>query len=285
MNPAISAFISLTLFCTMVALGISLELKALKHWMLHPAVPMRVLLCSCVMVPLVGLLLLQLPWSLAIPQPERTAIALMAVCPSAPLALRKTKKSGGDHQLAALVQISAAMCAIVSVPVLALLFKQTFSVGGWNVKPWDIALQVGQAQVAPLLLAIGLKTWQPKLSAWLNQPLDRLANSLLALLALMILIKAGPILMTGLISKAGAMSLMLLLVLASLSMGWTVANQSSSQRITTSLVTAMRNPGLALLLANQHGQGLPGLKAAILIYVVITLLLSWPLSLASQHES
>lgn len=38
----------------------------------------------------------------------------------------------------------------------------------------------------------------------------------------------------------------------------------------------MRNPGLALLFASRHGQELPGLKLAILAYVLITVLVSSP---------
>jgi BASS family bile acid:Na+ symporter len=276
MNPTVALLISLTLFCTMFALGLSLELEALQRWIRRPAFPVRVVLCSCLLVPLVGLLLLQLPWSWAIPQPERTALALMAICPSAPLALRKSHKSGGDRQLAALVQISAALCAIATVPLLAVLFRQSFSVSGWEVKPIEIALQVGRAQVVPVLLAVGLRQWRPGLANWLETPLDRLANTLLALLAGAILIKTGPLLIATLLSKLTAMLFMALLVVASLAIGWALSGDNASHRITTSLVTAMRNPGLALLLASEHGQGLPGLKAAILIYVSITLLLSWP---------
>lgn len=276
MNPTVALLISLTLFCTMFALGLSLELQALQRWLRHPGLPLRVLLCSCLLVPLVGLLLLQLPASWSIPQPERTGLALMAICPSAPLALRKARKNGGDQQLAALIQISAALCAIVSVPLMALLFRQTFSVSGWEIRPLEIALQVGRAQVVPLLLAIALRQWRNDIANRLETPLDRLANLLLALLALLILIKAGPVLVAAMISHLGAVALMALLVLSSLAIGWGVAGQNRSHSITSSLVTAMRNPGLALLLASQHGEGLPGLKAAILIYVLITLLLSWP---------
>jgi hypothetical protein len=39
----------------------------------------------------------------------------------------------------------------------------------------------------------------------------------------------------------------------------------------------MRNPGLALLLANTYAAEMPGLKIGILTYVLITVLLSIPL--------
>jgi len=39
----------------------------------------------------------------------------------------------------------------------------------------------------------------------------------------------------------------------------------------------MRNPGLALLFASRHGTAMPDLKPGILIYVLLTVLLSLPL--------
>lgn len=276
MKPAISLLIGLTLFCTMFALGLSLEPKALQRLVRRPAMPIRVILGSCLLVPLVGLLLLNLPLSWSIPQPERTALALMAICPSAPLALRKARKSGGDHQLAALIQISAALIAIATVPLMAYAFRETFNVSGWEVRPVDIALQVGRAQVLPVLLGLCVRQWGNNLAEWLEEPLDRLANTLLVVLAGIIVIKAGPLLVPSLVGQAETLVLMALVVIASLAIGWVLSSEKSDQRVTTSLVSAMRNPGLALVLANQYGQELVGLKAAILIYVLVTLVLSWP---------
>jgi predicted Na+-dependent transporter len=39
----------------------------------------------------------------------------------------------------------------------------------------------------------------------------------------------------------------------------------------------MRNPGLALLLATTYGEALPSVKLAILVYLLLTVLLSAPL--------
>jgi hypothetical protein len=50
--------------------------------------------------------------------------------------------------------------------------------------------------------------------------------------------------------------------------------QSRSHAVTISLVTAMRNPGLALLLATQFADPVRGLRLAILLYVVLAVLVS-----------
>lgn len=277
MSTAIALFITLTLFSTMLALGLSLDREALGSWCQQPALPLRVLLGSCLLVPLLALLLLQTPWSWQIAQPVRFAIALMALCPSAPLALRKARKGGGDHQLAALIQVGAALAAIVSIPLLGLAFRQTFAVVGWQVHPLDVALQVGRVQVLPLLLGLALRHWQPRFADQLETPLERIANLLLLVLLLLVLIKAGPLLLAFVPANLPAVPLMALLVVASLLIGRLLAaEQGDEHGTTTGLVTAMRNPGLALLFASRHGQELPGLKLAILAYVLITVLLSSP---------
>ncbi|MFZ9754367.1 MAG: transporter, partial [Cyanobium sp.] len=65
MPELVGLFIALTLFSTMLALGLSLRLEALRAVLSQPALPLRLLLGSCVLVPLVGLLLLQTPLSVA----------------------------------------------------------------------------------------------------------------------------------------------------------------------------------------------------------------------------
>ena len=280
-----SLVITPTLFTVMLALGLSLRPESMHHWRSRPALPLRVLLGSCLLVPLVGLLLLQLPWSWELSRPARHAIALMAVCPSAPLALRKAGVSGGDRQLAALLQVSAAVAAILTIPLLALLFRQTFDQDGWLIRPMEVALQVGQVQVFPLLLGVLLRQKLPGLAERLARPLEKLANLLLLLLLVVILVKAGPSLLAAVPLDPGALLGMALLIMISLGMGRLLGGENPREGLTTALVTAMRNPGLALLFAAQHGQGLPGLKVWILAYVLITVLLSIPLVRRSSRSA
>lgn len=274
LNP--SLIVTITLFSVMLALGLSLRPDSMHHWRSRPVLPLRVLLGSCLLVPMVGLLLLKMPWSWELSRPARHAIALMAVCPSAPLALRKAGTSGGDRQLAALLQVSAALAAILTIPVLALLFRQTFDQDGWLIRPMDVALQVGKVQVLPLLLGVLLRQKLPRLAERIERPLEALANGLLLLLVVVVLLKAGPILLTVVPQAPGALAAMALLIAVSLGLGRLLGGEHPGEGLTTALVTAMRNPGLALLFAGQHGQDLPGLKVWILAYVLVTVLLSIP---------
>jgi len=274
MGPTASLLIPLTLFTLMLALGLGLPADAFGQWRQHWRLLLRAELATCLLVPLIAWALLSTPPARGFASEARHAIAMMAACPSAPLILRKAGKSGGDAALAGLLQVGAALLAILTVPLLANLGEQVFGVEGWDVLPRQVALQVGQLQLLPLLLGLVLRRRFPALMERLLAPLDRLANGLLVVVVMAVLLKTAPLLLSFGAANLAALGLMTLLVLLSLLLGWVVAGEGRDRRVTTALVMAMRNPGLALLLASTYAPQLPGVKLGVLLYVLITVLVS-----------
>jgi predicted Na+-dependent transporter len=268
--------VSAALFTIMFALGVGLTGEAIVRLSRRPALVIRVLIGSCVLVPLVALLLMKLPLSLALTQPARIGIALMAASPSAPLTLRKAGKVGGDRELAAVLQACVAVAAIVSIPLIADLYQSSFGVSGWDITARSVALQVGKTQVLPLLAGLTLRRWRPGLAERLSGPLDKLANGLLLLLIVLVLVKSFPLLVAFVGANLLALAFMAVMVLAALAIGYGISGPEPRERVTIALVTSMRNPGLALLFATTYGSNIPGLKLAVLAYLVITVLLSIP---------
>ena len=212
-------------------------------------------------------------------------MALMALCPSAPLAIRTVRRQGGDHALAALVQVMAAIIAMVSIPLLAPFFPHAFDRGGWLAGQvsltlqtgWEVALQVARVQVLPLLLGLALRRRRPALADRLEKPLNRIAALLLLLLTLLILVSASHFLLGFLTANLAGLLLMAVQVIGCLLIGQALAGSHGAQHgSTTALVTAMRNAGLALLFADQFGDDVYGLKLAILLYVLLTAMISNP---------
>jgi predicted Na+-dependent transporter len=201
----------------------------------------------------------------------------MAACPSAPLILRKAGKTGGDRSLAGLLQVFAALLAIITVPLLANLGEWLFGVQGWDVLPRQVAKQVAVIQLLPLLAGLALRRLWPEPIRRLQGPLDRLANGLLLLLFLAILIRTAPQLLAFAAANLAGLGLMAVVVAMSLGLGYGLGGPVKERKLTAALVTSMRNPGLALLLANTYAAEMPGLKIGILTYVLITVLLSIPL--------
>ena len=273
MNSLPEILVKVTLFTIMLSLGVSVDNKNLLGWIKQPGFLLRILVASCVVVPLLALMLLQSPLTGLSPA-SKYAIALMALCPSAPLTLRKAAKAGGDRQLAAVFQVCSALAAVISVPLLAGLFRSLFAIEGWQIDPADVVIQVLTAQVLPLLIGIAIRVYKPIFASRIEKNLERLANFLLALLLVVLLVKIGPDLPAFIATNLTSLVLMVVLVALSLAIGYGLATDAGCNRRTAALLVAMRNPGLALLFASTHGGHLIGIKLAIITYVILTIMLT-----------
>jgi predicted Na+-dependent transporter len=265
-----------TLFTVMFALGLGLRVEAVAFFRRRPALIARVLLGTCLLVPLAALLLLRSPLWGSLSVPVRLAIALMAVSPSAPLTLRKADRQGGDRELAALLQLLAAAAAILTIPLLADLYRAVFQLSAWDIEPLPVARQVLLSQGVPLALGVLVRRLLPGVAERLVAPLDRAANLLLLVLMVVILVRSWPLLQPFLVANGAGVGCMALMVLLALAIGWLLSGPGLRERTTVAVVTSTRNPGLALLFASTHAADVPGLKLAILVYVLVTLLLSLP---------
>jgi len=276
----------LPVFALMFALGLGLTGDWLALLRSRSGLMARLLLGSCLLVPLLALVVMKGPLGAAVAPPAQLAIALMALCPSAPLTLRKAKDQGGDRDLAALLQVLAALTAIVSIPLLADLFRSSFGVQGWHIEPQQVAQQIISVQFLPLGLALLVRRWRPDLASRLEAPIEKLAGLLLMLLIVAVLIKTYPLLAGYIPANGPALLVMVLVVLGSLVVGYGLGGPGRRDRVTGSLLTSMRNPGLALLFASLYAPTPEPVKVGILCYLLIRVLLSIPFLrwLRSQPE-
>ena len=129
-----------------------------------------------------------------------------------------------------------------------------------------------------------MRRFAPQWTSRLEAPLDRIANALLLLLVLVLLAKTAPLLATYVGANLVALPVMGALVLISLALGYGLADRDPQQRVTLALVTSMRNPGLALLLAGTYAPEVPAVKLGILMYLLITVLLSIPFLRWQRHR-
>ena len=190
--------------------------------------------------------------------------------------MRKAKEHGGNWNLAALIQVLAAITAIVSIPLLADLYSSSFGVQDWDIKPQQIAKQIISVQLLPLGLAILVRRWRPDLASRFEGPIEKLAGLLLMLLIVVVLIKTFPLLAGYVPANGPALLAMALVVLGSLVLGYGLGGPGRSHRVTGSLLTSMRNPGLALLFSSLYVQTPEPVKVGIICYLLINMLLSIP---------
>ena len=265
-----SLLISLALFFVMVSLGLnlpSLQFDLLKQ---RPALILRVLMATCVAMPLAALLLLHTPVGQSLPASITTAVMLMAICPSAPMIALKSRKLADNPELATKLQFWSACAAIISVPLWISQLPVEAGEMIWSVSAKDVAFQVFTVQLIPLLLGVSLRRWCADWAERWNPVIQKGASILLLVLLTLILIvalpKVTPMLMTNL---RGAL-VMFILTLIGLGLGYLVAGDDHDERSTLPLVLSMRNPGLALLIIEGMDPKAIDLKAAVVGYVVVT---------------
>lgn len=272
MPPAASLLVTATVGLLMFSLELGLQAYPFVLIRDRPAFFWRVLLGTCLLVPLAGFLLVLLPLEGLLSRPAWTAMALMLVCPSAPLILFRVRSTGGTAELAARLQIAAALLAILSVPAMALLLKAISGVEGWEIGPASVAVQV--LQVLPVIAGVLLAQAQPRLAQRCSAVLGKLARLLLGVMLLALQILSGSQFLPFLRQNLPALAAMAGLSLMSLAMGYGLAGRDPLERRTVSLVTGMRNTGLAAALALTHARGMEGLIPGILAYVLITVIVS-----------
>jgi len=273
-----------SLITLMVGLGLGLEVNALTLFRNRPWLILRVLLGTCVLVPLVALVVLKLPFSFQMTPGARFGIALMALSPSAPLTLRKAGLKGGDHHLAALLQVAAALVAIVSIPLLTDVFRASYKLEGWDISPTTVATQVALVQVLPLTVGLLLRHRWPDFGARWALPIQKAAFLVSMAAVGLILFKVFPQLLWFFQANPMAIPVMALMTGAALVLGYLLGGDGPVERTTTALVTSMRNPGLALLFAITHGEAIPGVKLAIVSYLLVTILGSIPFLRGSRRK-
>jgi BASS family bile acid:Na+ symporter len=268
--------IKTSLITLMVALGLELRLEELAMHRHRPWLILRVVLGSCLLVPLVALMVLMLPISQQMSAGARLGLALMALSPSAPLTLRKAGLRGGDAHEAAVMQVAAALLAVLSIPLLGDLFRTVYHLQGWDILPRQVALQVGLLQVVPLTCGLLLGRWRPGLRKRWARPMQKGAFLVTLLMVGLILSMVLPTLLTFIKGNLLAIAAMVFMTVAALGIGYALGGGSRAERLTASLVTSMRNPGLALLFAVTHGQNVPGVKLAIVTYLFVTIVATVP---------
>jgi len=147
----------------------------------------------------------------------------------------------------------------LSVAILDVVFAANF-----QVTYRQIARQVFFAQLLPLLLGALVRAVKPALATWLEPRAARIGNALLIVFTVVVLIDIVPIVASiGWVPTVAGAAMALL----ALGTGSLVALRDPEVRPAAAIAIAMRNPGLALTMAEAN-RAPPAVSAVILGYTV-----------------
>ena len=268
----IGLFATLTVFAVMFAIGLMLGREQIKA-----ALERRVVLAAvsfAVVVPVPALAVLAV-YAFGLKGPVAVGIVLMAISPGAPVALRRALDAGGNREFAPALHLAIVMLAVLTVPATIVILDWIFA-ADFTVTPFHIGRQVFFAQLLPLALGAGLRAISPVVAAKLEGSLGRMGNLLLLALGIMVLVDMPPI-----IAAVGWTPMIagVALTVCALAVGAAFAWRDSEVRPAAAIAAAMRNPGLALVIATVN-RAPPDVTAAVIGYalglgVTIVAFLQW----------
>lgn len=268
---ALKITLFLSLFLVKFGQGVKIKPGDLRFFRDRRVLMVKSVLAVDILVPAVFLLILLI---IRPPRPVSVGLAILAASPAAPFAFWKVHRAGGHLAYAASLQFVLAVLVPLTAPLVLLFFSRALGVSA-GVHPSDVALQVFAAQLLPIGLGIFAGA-RSKRVIRLGTPLIKAATLILILLLLVILLY-----MHEAFLELGARSYAAVVLSAAgaVAVGHIMSPKEPGMRTALAVETAMRNPGLALLIATLNfpqARPLPILvPIAIVSSLVVTVYANW----------
>jgi BASS family bile acid:Na+ symporter len=273
LDQLVSPLVAVTLVTMMVSIGLSVPLSEVAEIAKKPSIVVRALLANYLFFPLIAVLLLVLFHARPL---VAAGFLILAVCPGAPYAPSCTALARGNVALAVGLMVILAGSSVVVSPLLlrALLAK----LGGGE----DLTIDAGRivrtllvTQLVPLFLGLAARRWHPTLAARLRKPFAGATKVLNLLVVVLVVVTHFHTLREiRLVGLAG----MLILLLASLAIGWLSGGPGIENRKAVAETTSLRNAGVGLVIASTSFAGTAALTA-VLVYSFVSIAGSFAVAL------
>lgn len=251
----------ITVFSVMTAIGTTVTPSECLQHLRSPSLLFRGLISVLVIVPVIGLATTS---AFSLTLPEQVGITLMVIAPGAPLALRRALASGGDAGFAPTLQITVAILAVPAVPLGVLIANWILGTRG-IIDASAVARQVFLAQLLPLAMGSMVKRLAPVIGVRIGRVLGRAGVILLLAVIIGILVNVRySILLMHFWSIASAA----IITIAAIAAGHLMGGALPEIRHAMAIAGAMRNVGLALLVASANQT--PAVVEVVIISYALT---------------
>jgi bile acid:Na+ symporter, BASS family len=263
---ALKASIILTVF----GFGLHTTREDLLYLLRRPRVLVRSLAAMFVVMPVFAILMTRL---VSFNRAVVIALIALSISPVPPLLPRKVTKSGGHEPYGLGLMVTAASFSIVFVPLAVNLvgkyFNRPFAMG-----PGAVAKLIVLSVLAPLAAGIAFRKIAPTTAERIADPLARIAGIVLLIGVLCILAFSLPA--AWALVGDGTIIAFVAFAIVGLIVGHCCGGPKSSERVTLALSTASRHPALALAIAGVNIPEERSVIHAVLLYIVVSALISIP---------
>jgi predicted Na+-dependent transporter len=250
------------LFLMKFGIGLEIAPRDLRFFRARRGLMLRSVLVVTVLVPLATLAILL---ALRPDLPTAVALAILAACPAAPMALGRVTKAHGTIGYAASLQFAVATLAVVTTPLVLVVLGRALGFEA-QVRPLAVAREVAIAQLIPIGLGVLVRAKLPRVAGAGRKIADVAGVALLVLVAAVVVVLHG-----GFALGAREYAAIALTALAALALGHFLAPRDVGMQHALAVEAAMRNPGLALLVATAsfpEAKPLPILLPCVVVTVL-----------------
>lgn len=263
LDRLINILVTITLIEMMVLIGLRVTFAELGRVAGNWRLVGRAAVANYLLVPAVAVGLLV--WFDANPM-VAAGFLILAVCPGAPFGPPFAGIARANVPIAVgLMVILAGSSAVISPLLLQLLLPW---ISGGEAPRIDLPGMLGAlliTQLLPLLCGLLVRHWRPQLADRLLDPLELVSKILNLGVAGLILATQFSMLLD--IQLRGFVGMLILLV-ASLVIGWLAGGAGGDVRRTMALTTALRNVGVGLVIVTANFSGTPAVSAALAYGIV-----------------
>jgi len=254
--------IQISLFLFVASIGLMSTLRDTFYLFAHPRLLLRSVIAINVVVPVFALLMVS---TLSLTPNVKLAIVLLAISPVPPLVPGKELRLGGKPPYVCSLYALESLLSIVIVPLTVLLFD---SVYGTNavVEPGTLARFMFGSVFLPLVFGMVVHRFSPKAASRWAPVVSNVAMVLLLLAVAPVLAVSWPA-MVALVGDGTVIAMALVAVVA-LVAGHLLGGPDTSNRTTLAIASAIRHPGIALLIAGSSFESVP-VGAAVLSFLII----------------
>jgi bile acid:Na+ symporter, BASS family len=257
-DQLINLLVTITLIEMMVAVGLRVTFAEIIDTARNWRFVARAVVANYVLVPAVAIILLLLFHAGPM---VAVGFLVLAVCPGAPFGPPFARIAHADVPAAVgLMVILAGSSAILSPLLLSVLLPWLSGSEAPQVAPLALVGTLLITQLLPLLAGLLVNHWHPQLAARLLAPFERVSKLLnLGVVGLILATQFQMLAEIRLMAFLG----MLLLLAASLAIGWLMGGPGAELRKTMALTTALRNAGLGLVIVTGTFAGTPAATATL----------------------
>lgn len=254
------------LLAVMLSMGLAVQVREVAAAARRPRLVLLGIVANFVLVPAVTLALLRLFDASPL---VSVGFLILAVCPGAPVGPPFVAIARGDVPCAiGQMVILAGLSAPLSPALLSLLLPWFLPAIELRIDYLAIIESLLVAQILPLAFGLVIHHLAPGLAERIARPVGLAANLLLVAAVVLILAREYPTLET--IRLRGWFGMLLLLV-ASLGIGWVCGGPARGTRKALALTTSARNAAVALVIASKNFADTPAVTAVI-AYALVSIL-------------